>query len=83
MPDQVGNPEDRFSQIAAKIKYYIFEAILIVFLVIFEDDKNDNFFRGDKSFQMLKRTKSRQNRIMSKHLLRPLRTSKKVKRGIL
>ena len=30
--------------------YYILEAILILFLVIFEDDKSDNFLRGDKSF---------------------------------
>ena len=30
--------------------YYIFEAILILFLVILEDDKSDNFLRGDKSF---------------------------------
>ena len=30
--------------------YYIFIAILILFLVIFEDDKSDNFLRGDKSF---------------------------------
>ena len=40
--------------------YYIFIAILMLFLVIFEDDKSDNFLRGDKSFQTLKRTKSRQ-----------------------
>ena len=25
--------------------YYIFEAILILFLVIFEDDKSDNYLR--------------------------------------
>ena len=43
--------------------YYIFEAILILFLVIFEDDKNDNFLRGDKSLRTIKRTESRQNRI--------------------
>ena len=40
--------------------YYIFIAILMLFLVIFEDDKSDNFLRGDKSFRTLKRTKSRQ-----------------------
>ena len=40
--------------------YYIFEAILIPFLVIFEDDKSDNFLRGDKSFRTLKGTQSRQ-----------------------
>ena len=40
--------------------YYIFIAIVMLFLVIFEDDKSDNFLRGDKSFQKLKRTKSRQ-----------------------
>ena len=40
--------------------YYIFIAILILFLVIFEDDKSDNFLRGDKACQTLKRTKSRQ-----------------------
>ena len=64
--------------------YYIFEAILILFLVIFEDDKNDNFLRGDKSFWTLKRTKSHQNRVndvTSKHLLCHFRTSKKVKRA--
>ena len=40
--------------------YNIFKAILILFLVIFEDDKSDNFLRGDKSFRTLKRTESRQ-----------------------
>ena len=40
--------------------YYIFLAILILFLVIFEDDKSDNFLRGDKSFRTLKRTELRQ-----------------------
>ena len=40
--------------------YYIFIAILMLFLVIFEDDKSDNFLRGDESFRALKRTKSRQ-----------------------
>ena len=39
--------------------YYIFEALLILFLVIFEDDKSDNFLIGGKSFRTLKRTKSR------------------------
>ena len=33
-----------------------FDAIL----VIFEDDKSNNFRRGDNSFPTLKRTKSRQ-----------------------
>ena len=37
-----------------------FIAILMLFLVIFEDDKSGNFLRGDKSFRTLKRTKSRQ-----------------------
>ena len=58
--------------------YYTFEALLILFFVIFEDDKNDNFLRGDKSFRTLKRTKSRQNRVnsvTSKHLLCHFRTS--------
>ena len=35
-------------------------SIFMLFLVIFEDDKSDNFLRGDKSFRTLKRTKSRQ-----------------------
>ena len=43
-----------------KIIYYIFGAISIPFSVIFEDDKSDNFLRGDISFRMLKRTESRQ-----------------------
>ena len=43
-----------------KYLYYIFEEIFILFLVIFEDDKSDNFLRGDKSFRTLKRTVSRQ-----------------------
>ena len=34
--------------------YYIFIAALIIFLVIFEDDKSVIFLRGDKSFRMLK-----------------------------
>ena len=41
--------------------YYIFIANLMLFLVIFEDDKSDNFLRGDKSFRTLKRSKSRLN----------------------
>ena len=41
---------------------YIFIAILMLFLVIFEDDKSGNFLRGDKFFQTLKRTMSRQKR---------------------
>ena len=40
--------------------YYIFKAILMLFLVIFEDDKCGDFLRGDKSFRTIKRTKSRQ-----------------------
>ena len=40
--------------------YYIFIAILMLFSVIFEDDKSDNFLRGDKFFRTLRRTKSRQ-----------------------
>ena len=43
-----------------KFLYYVFIAILMLFLVIFKDDKSDNFLRGDKSFRTLKRTKSRQ-----------------------
>ena len=31
--------------------YYIFIAVLIIFLVIFEDDKSVIFLRGDKSLQ--------------------------------
>ena len=65
--------------------YYIFEAILILFIVIFEDDKSDNFLRGDKSFRTLKRTESRQKRandVTSKHQLRHFRTSLKVKLDI-
>ena len=31
-----------------------FEAILILFIVIFEDDKSDNFLRGDKSLSNVK-----------------------------
>ena len=42
-----------------KLLYYIFIAILMLFLVIFEDDKSGNFLRGDKSFGTLKCTKSR------------------------
>ena len=49
-----------------KPEYYIFEAILILFLVIFEDDKSDNFLRGDKYFRMLKRTESRQKTVKMK-----------------
>ena len=61
--------------------YYIFEAILILCIESFEDDKSDNFLRGDKSFRTLKRTESRQNRVSdvtSKHQLRHRRTSFKV-----
>ena len=52
----------RYCQFKKDIKhvYYIFIAILMLFLVIFEDDKSGNFLRGDKSFRTLKRTKSRQ-----------------------
>ena len=31
-------------------RYYSFIAILMLFLVIFEDDKSGSFLRGDKSF---------------------------------
>ena len=34
-----------------KSLYYSFIAILMLFIVIFEDDKSDNFLRGDKSFR--------------------------------
>ena len=40
---------------------YIFEAILILFLVIFKDDLSGNLIRGDKSFRMSKRTRPRQS----------------------
>ena len=40
--------------------YYIFIAILMLFLVIFEIDKSADFLRGDKSFRTLKWAKSRQ-----------------------
>ena len=43
------------------LKVYIFKAKLVLFLVIFEDDKSGYFHRGDKSFRMLERTKSPQN----------------------
>ena len=33
--------------------YYIFIAIVMLFLVIFVDDKSGNFLRGDKSFRTL------------------------------
>ena len=34
--------------------YYIFIAILMLFLVIFEDDKSGNFLRGDKILSNVK-----------------------------
>ena len=55
-----------------KFKYYI----LILFIVIFEDDKSDNFFRAPS------RTKSKANDVMSKHQLRHLGTSLQVKTDI-
>ena len=48
------------NEVSGKYFYYIFVAILMLFLVIFEIDKSVNFLRGDKSFRTLKRTKSRQ-----------------------
>ena len=41
--------------------YYIFKANLLLFSVIFDDDKNTNFLRRDKSFRTFKHTKSHQN----------------------
>ena len=64
---------------------YIFTAILMLFLVIFEDDKSGNFLRGAKSFRTLKHTKSRQsttNDATSKYHLHHFGTSQKVKTDI-
>ena len=36
--------------------YYTFKASLILFIVVFEDDKSGYFLRGDKSFRTLKHT---------------------------
>ena len=53
--------EGTFCRVEVHI-YYIFIAILMLILVIFEDDKSGNFLRGDKSFRTIKQTESHQNR---------------------
>ena len=51
---------DLTTSLSFKCIYYSFGAIMIFFLVIFEDDKSGNFLRGYKSFRTLKRSKSLQ-----------------------
>ena len=60
--------KDSFSylyKIYNKLLYYIFDATLMLFLVIFEGNINDIFLRGNKSFRTLKRTMVRQKYVTS------------------
>ena len=79
------NSETEREVVRVKLVYYIFIAILMLFLVISEDDKSGNFLRGDKSFRTLKRTmshRSRTNDVTSMYHLRHFGTSQKVKTDI-
>ena len=61
--------------------YYIFEAILILFIVIFEDDKSDNFLRGDKSFRTLKLSESRQKQSTWRNVIASITSFQDVIKG--
>ena len=66
--------------------YYIFKDTLLLFLVIFETDKNDNFLisleeiNPEERSNAPSRAKIRTNDLASKYQLRHFRTSKRLKR---